>query len=109
LDRDDLTLVVAATLGLAMALGWLLASVAGRLNARRTPEMSVTQAAGRHAAETAQRPGQVPPADVEADLRARLAEAEAGRAEALAQLQIERAAADEMRAAWRDVVHSRGS
>lgn len=95
MDRAELTLAIAAALGLAVALGWLLGAIARRLNARpasRTSPDNSLVAAERERAER-----------VEADLRARLAMAEAGRAEALALLDVERAAAAELLAAMRDV------
>lgn len=99
MDRTELTVAIAATLVGAVLLGWILAWIAGRLNARG-PGDPETQGliALLQAAEAR-----------EADLGARLDEAEAELAAALDRLNRERAQAEKVRADPREDAQRRGA
>ena len=74
-DRNELTLAIAAALVAAFLLGWILRWFFGRLNAGRAAQPGAHRrlATQLHAAEEAQHRAEARLAEVEADLRQRLA------------------------------------
>lgn len=100
MSRTELTFAVAATLIGAVLLGWLLAWITSRLNDRKPGDLAQASdlAERLHAAEGR-----------EADLGARLDEAEAELAAALDRLAQERAHTEEIRAAYREAMQRRGA
>lgn len=102
MDRGDLTLAVAGALTLAVLVGWTLAWIAGRLNARRGDAGPSHELAVRlETAEAARRQAETRLGEVETDLGARLAEVESELAATLRQLDQARVQAEEVRAAYR--------
>lgn len=102
MDRGDLTLAVAAALTLAVLLGWTLAWIAGRLNARRGDAGPSRDLAARlETAEAARRQAETRLGEVETDLAARLADVEDDLAATTRQLDEARVQAEEVRAAYR--------
>lgn len=102
MDRTELTLAVAGALGAALLLGWILAWIAGRLNAPGGGDARVQDLAARlEAAEAGRRTAELRLSEVEADLTMRLAQAEAELASTLAHLEDARLQAEEVRAAYR--------
>lgn len=106
MDRSDLTLIVAGALATAVLLGWTLAWIAGRLNARGG-DAAADLTAQLAAAETARREAVSRLGQVEAELGARLAEAETELAATLRQLDAARAQAEDVRAAYRSAMGNR--
>lgn len=104
MDRTELTMAVAGALGAALLLGWILAWIAGRLNApgpRGADARARDLAARLEAAEAGRRSAETRLSEVEADLTMRLAQAEAELASTLAHLEDARVQAEEVRAAYR--------
>ncbi len=100
MSRTELTFAVAATLIGAVLLGWLLAWITNRLNAREPEDLAkIDDLAQRLEAAEAR----------EADLAARLDEAEAELAAALERLARERAYTEEIRVAYREAMQRRGA
>ena len=98
MDRTELTVAVAATLVGAVLLGWVLAWIAGRLNARGPGDPSETRNLVELLRASEAR---------EADLGARLFEAEAELAAALDRLDRERARSEKAGAAHREEAQRR--
>ena len=110
MDRGDLTLAIAAALALAVLLGWVLAWISGRLNARRTGAGAGRDLAARlETAEAARRQAEARLGEVETDLGARLAEAQADLALTRRQRDEARFEAEEVRAAYREAMQDRGT
>lgn len=103
MDRGDLTLAIAAALAGAVLLGWLLAAITARLDARGPRNAARTRdlAERLDAAEAARQRAETRLAEVESDFRARLAEMQADLDATLARLAKAEAQAEDIRAAWR--------
>lgn len=111
MDREQLTLAIAAALVGAVLAGWLLHAVFGRLNAGAGPRsvrQTAEMASRLHAAEEAQLAAEMRLRDVEADLKRRLAETEAELSSTLADLERSRVQCDEIREAYRDAMAEGG-
>jgi len=107
MDREQLTLAIAAALVGAVLAGWLLHAVFGRLNAGAGPRsvrQTAEMASRLHAAEEAQLAAEMRLRDVETDLKRRLAETETELSSTLADLERSRAQCDEIREAYRDAI-----
>lgn len=109
MDHADLTLAVAGALIAAVLLGWLIGSIAGRLNGTGARGLAEARALADRAetAEAALRAAEAQLARVEADTAARLHEAEADLVAATAALDRERRQCDEIRAAYRAAMEGR--
>ena len=109
MDRNDLTLAIAGGLVAAFLLGWILRWFFGRLNATgpRSLARTARMATQLHAAEEAQHRAEARLAEVEADLRQRLAEAHAELVTTQDALARAEEQAEEIRTAYRQVLLTR--
>lgn len=110
MDRNELTLAVAAALAGAVLLGWLLRSIFSAMNRDHGPRSlrrSADIAARLHAAEEAQAAAEARLREVEADLGQRLMELQEELGGVQAMLERERRASEEIRAAYRRSVATR--
>jgi hypothetical protein len=109
LDRSELTFAIAAALVGAVLLGWILRGLFGRLNGMgpRSAALTANMASRLHTAEAAQLHAETRLAEVEADLGRRLGELQSELDAALAGLSDALAQADEVRAAYRQLMAER--
>jgi len=110
MDRERLILAVAGALVGAVAIGWVLHwifsrvnGVSGPRNARRTADI----AHRLHAAEDAQHRAETRLREVEGDLRQRIVDLQAELSATGQTLERERAASEELRAAYRQSMAER--
>ena len=104
MDRNELMLAIAGALFGALLVGWILHWMFARINRAEGPRSirRTTDMASRlHAAETARSRAETRLAEVEGDLRQRLADTERELDTALRALDRERAQTEEIRAAYR--------
>jgi len=103
-DRDELMIAIAGALFGALLLGWVLHWMFARINRAEGPRSirrTADMASRLHAAEIARGRAENRLAEVEGDLRQRLADTERELEAALRTLDSERAQAEEIRAAYR--------
>ena len=104
MDRDELMIAIAGALFGALLLGWVLHWMFARINRAEGPRSirrTADMASRLHAAEIARGRAENRLAEVEGDLRQRLADTERELEAALRTLDSERAQAEEIRAAYR--------
>ena len=109
MNRNELTLAIAAALVGAFLLGWILRWFFGRLNATGPRSMARTarMAAQLHAAEEAQHRAEARLTEVEADLRQRLADLNAELVTTQDALKRAEEQAEDLRAAYRQALLAR--
>jgi hypothetical protein len=108
-DRNELTLAIAAALVGAFLLGWVMRWFFSRLNATGPRSMARTarMAAQLHAAEEAQHRAEARLAAVESDLRQRLADLQAELATTQDAVRRAEEQAEDLRAAYRQALLAR--
>lgn len=112
MNREELTLAIAAALVGAVLAGWVLHAVFARLNAGAGPRdvrQTAEMASRLHKAEEAQLAAEMRLRDVEGDLRRRLAETEGELSSTLAELERTRVQCDEIREAYREAMAEGGA
>ena len=110
MDRNELTMAIAGTLFGAVLLGWILRWMFGRLNSGSGPrsiKKTAEMAARLHHAEEARATSEARQDAIEDDLRRRLVELQAELDATHEDLARARAQADEVRAAYREVMEAR--
>jgi hypothetical protein len=104
MDRDELKLAIAGALFGALLIGWILHWMFARINRAEGPRSirrTADMASRLHAAEIARSRAETRLAEVEGDLRQRLADTERELDTALRSLERERARSEEIRDAYR--------
>ena len=111
MDRNELTLLVAATLVGAFLLGWILRWFFGRMNAAgpRSVARTVDMATQLHAAEEARQRAEWRAVELEEEAKRRVAELQAEVEAARAEVFRAEAATEEIRAAYRKALIDRGA